>query len=35
MPFYVENVFEDLDAPGEWYLDRREGKLYYMPLIRR
>ena len=31
MPFYVENVFEELDAPGEWYLDRRKGKLYYMP----
>ena len=31
MPFYIENVFEELDAPGEWYLDRREGKLYYMP----
>ena len=31
MPFYVENVFEELDAPGEWFLDSREGKLYYMP----
>ncbi|NLF08937.1 MAG: hypothetical protein GX594_13300 [Pirellulaceae bacterium] len=31
MPFYIENVFEELDAPSEWYLDRREGKLYYMP----
>jgi len=31
MPFYVENVLEELDAPGEWYLDAREGKLYYMP----
>ena len=31
-PFYIENVFEELDAPGEWYLDRREGVLYYMPL---
>jgi hypothetical protein len=31
MPFYVENVFEELDAPGEWYLDTRAGKLYYMP----
>ncbi len=33
MPFYVENVFEELDAPGEWYLDRRAGKLYYMPAV--
>ena len=31
MPFYVENVFEELDSPGEWYLDVRMGKLYYMP----
>jgi hypothetical protein len=27
----VENVFEELDAPGEWYLDCREGALYFMP----
>lgn len=30
-PYYVENVFEALDAPGQWYLDRREGLLYYLP----
>jgi len=29
--FYIENVFEELDAPGEWYLDKGEGILYYMP----
>jgi hypothetical protein len=29
--FYIENVFEELDAPGEWYLDRENGVLYYMP----
>ena len=29
--FFVENVFEELDAPGEWYLDKREGVLYYYP----
>lgn len=29
--YYVENVFEALDAPGEWYLDRETGTLYYMP----
>lgn len=29
--FYIENVFEELDAPGEWYLDRNEGILYLMP----
>lgn len=29
--FYVRNVFEELDAPGEWYLDRRKGVLYFWP----
>lgn len=29
--FFVENVFEELDAPGEWYLDQENGALYYMP----
>lgn len=29
--FYIENVFEELDSPGEWYLDRDYGILYYMP----
>ena len=27
----VENVFEELDAPGEWFLDRETHKLYYWP----
>ena len=30
--FYVENVFEALTEPGEWYLDRVAGKLYYLPM---
>ncbi len=30
--YYIENVRAALDAPGEWYLDRRLGKLYYWPL---
>jgi hypothetical protein len=30
--FYVENVFEALSEPGEWYLNRTTGKLYYMPM---
>lgn len=30
--YYVENVFEALDSPGEWYLDRTTGRLYYYPL---
>lgn len=29
---YVENVLEELDAPGEWFHDRREGWLYFKPL---
>jgi len=29
--YFVENVFEALDTPGEWFLDRAEGKLYYWP----
>ncbi len=29
--FYIENVFEELDSPGEWYLDSENGILYYMP----
>jgi len=28
---FVENVFEELDAPGEWYLDRRKHVLYFHP----
>ncbi len=30
--YYVENAVELLDAPGEWYLDRRSGRLTYWPL---
>ena len=30
--YYVENAFEALDAPGEWYLDHARGLLYYCPL---
>jgi len=29
--YIVENVFEGLDRPGEWYLNRTNGVLYYMP----
>lgn len=29
---FVENIKEELDVPGEWYYDRSENKLYYMPL---
>ncbi len=30
-PYYFFNVFEELDAPGEWFLDRKEGVLYLFP----
>ena len=29
---FFENAMEMLDQPGEWYLDRSSGKLYYWPL---
>ncbi len=29
--FFVENVKEALDEPGQWYLDRTEGILTYIP----
>jgi hypothetical protein len=30
--YYVENALELLDSPGEWYLDRTTGTLYYWPM---
>jgi hypothetical protein len=29
--YFIDNVFEELDAPHEWYLDREHELLYYMP----
>ena len=29
--FYAFNLLEELDAPGEWYLDRQKGLLYFYP----
>ena len=29
--YYLRNVFEKLDAPGEWYLNKTTGILYYYP----
>lgn len=28
----VENIFEELDCPGEWYYDQTSSTLYYYPL---
>ena len=30
-PYYFFNVLEEMDAPGEWYLDRDNGILYFYP----
>ena len=30
--YYLSNVFEALDEPGEWYLDYHSGVLYYYPM---
>lgn len=31
MPYFAYNLLEELDAPGEWYLDRDTGILYVYP----
>ncbi|MFB6610428.1 discoidin domain-containing protein [Agromyces sp. NPDC056379] len=30
-PTWLENAYELLDEPGEWYLDKAEQRLYYLP----
>lgn len=30
--YFIENVFEGLDSPGEWYLNRSTDELFYWPL---
>ncbi len=29
--YYAYNALAELDAPGEWYLDREEGELWFWP----
>jgi len=29
--FYALNLLEELNEPGEWYLDRKKGVLYFFP----
>ena len=29
--YWLENIYELLDTPGQWYLDRASGKLTYLP----
>ena len=30
--YWIENSLDALDSPGEWYLDRHSGLVYYWPL---
>ncbi|MBT8339839.1 MAG: hypothetical protein HKP58_06960 [Desulfatitalea sp.] len=30
--YHLENSYEFLDAPGEWFLDKSSGKLFYYPI---
>jgi hypothetical protein len=30
-PYYAENLLEEITEPGEWYLDRASGILYFWP----
>jgi hypothetical protein len=30
--YIVENIYEGLDRPGEWFLDRKTGVLSYLPM---
>ncbi len=30
-PYYTFNLLEEMDVPGEWYLDRENGILYLFP----
>jgi len=32
---YIENASSLLDQAGEWYLDRKAGTVYYLPLPAR
>lgn len=29
--YFVEHLFEALDVPGEWFFNREQSKLYYIP----
>ncbi len=29
--YYFENIYSELNSCGEWYFDREESKLYYVP----
>ena len=31
IPFYIENAYELMDEPGEWYFNRSTRELFYIP----
>ena len=33
-PFFIINALEELDEPGEWYLDQKKHVVYYYPFKR-
>ncbi len=30
--YFIEHLFEGLDQPGEWFLNRRNGMMFYYPM---
>ena len=30
-PYFAYNILSEIDMPGEWYIDRKNGKLYFWP----
>ena len=30
-PFFIENIFEELDMPGEWFFNASTRQLFFMP----
>jgi len=30
-PYFAYNILSEIDMPGEWYIDRKDGKLYFWP----
>ncbi|MEE4312594.1 MAG: right-handed parallel beta-helix repeat-containing protein [candidate division KSB1 bacterium] len=32
--YYYFNILEELDSPGEYYIDRKAGKLYFWPPVK-
>ncbi len=33
MPYYAENLLEEITRPGEWYVNRATGILYFFPPV--